>query len=213
VLILLAALLLVIFGFRKLTGERLAQQRIERAGLLQKLKALVADPLRFGALWQMVYMNFVVTAIGLFMAMRLDKVIRVWPAREERVTLTGHWHVLAGIIATIILLYYADMIGLKGQARRWFGWFIIIASDIAFAGAAMFETKRLYVLESDQQTLVNGIMLMIDASLATVLLVLAVLMVSRLVDLFKRNGKWAEEPGIPEQKTELAAALPQEGSR
>ncbi|MGE5262946.1 MAG: hypothetical protein ACM3S0_06160, partial [Acidobacteriota bacterium] len=213
VLILLAALLLVIFGFRQLTGEQLAEQRIERANLLQKLKALVADPLKFGALWQMVYMNFVVTAIGLFMAMRLDKVIRVWPAREERVTLTGHWHVLAGIIATIILLYYADMIGLKGQARQRFGWFIIVASDIAFAGAAMFETKRLYVLESDQQTLVNGIMLVIDAGLATVLLVLAVLMVSRLIDLFRRNGRWAEEPGAPERKIELPAGLPQEGSR
>jgi hypothetical protein len=200
----MAALLLVIFGFRKLTAERLAEQGLTHASLLQKLKALVADPLKFGALWQMVYMNFVVTAIGLFMAARLDKVIRVWPAREERVTLTGHWHVLAGIIATIILLYYADMVGLKGQARRWFGWFIIIASDIAFAAAAVFETKRLYVLESDQQSLVNGIMLVLDVSLATVLLVLGVLMVWRLLDLFKRNGRWAEE---------LAAGLPEEGSR
>jgi hypothetical protein len=152
----------------------------------------------------MVYMNFVVTAIGLFMAARLDKVIRMWPAREERVTLTGHWHVLAGIIATIILLYYADMVGLKGRARRWFGWFVIIASDIAFAAAAVFETKRLYVLESDQQSLVNGIMLVLDVSLATVLLVLGVLMVWRLLDLLKRNGRWAEE---------LAAGLPEEGSR
>ena len=72
-----------------------------------------------------------------------------------------------------------------------FGWFIIIASDIAFAGAAVFETKRLYVSESDQQSLVNSIMLVMDVSLATVLLVLAILMVWRLVDLFRRNGQWA----------------------
>src|SRR5512143_3118399 len=103
----------------------------------------------------MVYMNFVTTFIGIFMAIQLDKIIRVWPAREERIILTGHWHILAGIIATIILLYYADLIGLKGRARQWFGWLIIVASDIAFGSVAVFATKRLYVAESEQQSLVN----------------------------------------------------------
>ncbi len=212
--VLLAALLLVIFGFGKLIRERLAEQKIAKASLAQKIRALLHDPLKFGALWQMVYMNFVVTFIGIFMAIRLDKVIRVWTQREERVTLTGHWHVLAGIIATIILLYYADLIGLKGKARQWFGWLIIIASDLAFAGAALFETKRLYVGESDQQSTVNAIMLMMDASLATVLLVLAVLMVARLIDLFRQNGVWKKElaeAGL--ESSEAPAGLPQETLR
>ncbi|MEW5719921.1 MAG: hypothetical protein AB1817_14930 [Chloroflexota bacterium] len=193
VLILLAALFLVIFGFAKLIRENLAARKIAKANLAQKLGALIDDPLKFGALWQMVYMNFVVTAIGLFMAMRLDKVLRVWPQREERVTLTGHWHILASIIATIILLYYADLIGLKGRARKLFGWLIIIPSDIAFAAAALFSTKRLYVAESSQQPFVNAIMLTIDTALATVLLALAALMVWRLIDLFSRKGKWSDE--------------------
>jgi hypothetical protein len=138
-------------------------------------------------------MNFVVTFIGLFMAIRLDKVVRVWPQREERITLTGHWHILAGIIATIILLYYADAIGLKGRARKLFGWLIILPSDLAFGAAALFATKRLYVTESAQQPLVDVVMLLIDAGLATVLATLAVLMVARLVDLFSRNGRWCKE--------------------
>jgi hypothetical protein len=193
VLILLAALFLVIFGFGKLIRENLAARKIAPANLAQKIRALIDDPLKLGALWQMAYMNFVVTAIGLFMAMRLDKVIRVWPHREERITLTGHWHILASIIATIILLYYADLIGLKGRARKLFGWLIIIPSDIAFAAAALFSTKRLYVAESSQQPLVDAIMLTMDAMLATVLLTLAALMVWRLIDLFSRNGKWSHE--------------------
>ena len=75
----------------------------------------------------MVYMNFTVSGVGIFMAIKLDKIIRVWPAREERITLTGHWHILSGIIATIILLYYADLVGLKGKVRQWFGWLVILA--------------------------------------------------------------------------------------
>jgi hypothetical protein len=191
--VLLAALCLVIFGFDKLIRERLAQQQIAKASIAQKIAALVHDPLKFGSLWQMVYMNFVVTFIGIFMAIRLDKVIRVWPAREERITLTGHWHILAGITATIILLYYADWIGLHGRARKLFGWIIIIASDIAFGAAAFFATKRLYVDESSQQPIVDVTMLMIDAGLATVLSTLAILMVWRLIDLFKREGHWKKE--------------------
>jgi len=193
VFILLAALFLVIFGFDKLIREGLAARKVAKANAAQKFLALVDDPLKFGALWQMVYMNFVVTAIGLFMAIRLDKVIRVWPQREERITLTGHWHILASIIATIILLYYADLIGLKGRARKLFGWLIIIPSDIAFGAAALFSTKRLYVTESSQQPFVDALMLTIDAMLATVLVTLAVLMVSRLIDLFTKDGTWAKE--------------------
>ena len=125
------------------------------------------------------------------MAIRLDKVIRVWPQREERITLTGHWHILAGIIATIILLYYADLIGLKGRTRKLFGWFIIVASDVAFGAAALFATKRLYVAESAQQPIVDATMFVIDATLATVLVTLAILLVWRLVDLFKKSGRWS----------------------
>ncbi len=67
-------------------------------------------------------MNFTTSGIGIFMAIRLDEIFRVWPAREERIELTGHWHVLSAIIATIILLYYGDMIGLKGKLRQVYGW-------------------------------------------------------------------------------------------
>ena len=141
----------------------------------------------------MIYMNFVVTAVGIFMAIRLDEAIRTWSLRDEQVGLTGHWHILSGIIATIILLLYADMAQLKGKARQWFGWTVIIASDVAFAAVTLFETKRLYVSEAAQQPLVNISMILSDAGLATVLVVLAALMVWRLLDLFKRRGRWATE--------------------
>jgi hypothetical protein len=138
---------------------RLAAQGITRAGFRQKLSALLYDPLRFGMLWQMVYMNFVVTAVGIFMAIRLDAVIRKWPLREEQIALTGHWHILAGIIATIVLLLYADLTGLQGKPRQWFGWIVIIASDIAFDAVSLYETKRLFVSEARRQPLVDATIL------------------------------------------------------
>jgi hypothetical protein len=206
--VLVASWLLTYYGWRKIARERLSTRKIARAGFGQRLSALLHDPLRFGMLWQMVYMNFVVTAVGIFMAIRLDEAIRKWPLREEQVALTGHWHILAGIIATVILLLYADLAGLKGKARQWFGWIVIVASDIAFAAVSLYETKRLFVSEAAQQPLVDAIMLVTDAALATTLAALAVLLVWRLVDLFRQDGRWAREAAEAGLEAPKGEAMP-----
>jgi hypothetical protein len=193
VLVMLAALLFVIFSWRQLIRSGLEQRGITKARFSQKLGALLEDPLKFGAGWQMVFMNFTVSFVGIFMAAKLDEIFRVWPHRDERVILTGHWHILAAIIATIILLYYADLAGLKGRSRKIFGWSVIIFSDLAFAAITIFSLKRLFVSESAQQPLVNWTMLIADLGLALVLIALAMLMIWRLVDLFKKKGRWSEE--------------------
>jgi len=141
----------------------------------------------------MIFMNFTTSFIGIFMAVRLDEIFRVWPAREERIELTGHWHVLSAIVATIILLYFGDMVGLKGKLRQWYGWSIIIFSDIAFGAVTVFEMKRLFISEAVQQPLVNWLMYAIDLGLGMLLVILAALMVYRLIDLFKKKGRWTEE--------------------
>lgn len=189
----LGALMLVIFGWDKLIRQGVAG--IARPSFLQRLSALLRDPLRFGPLWQMVFMNFTVSGLGIFMAVRLDEIFRVWPAREERIELTGHWHVLSAIIATILLLYYGDLIGLRGRLRMLYGWGIIVFSDLAFASVTVFEMKRLFISEAAQQPLVNTLMILMDLGLGMLLVILAMVMIGRLADLFKRRGRWAEESG------------------
>jgi hypothetical protein len=187
----LAALMLVIFGWDKFIREGTAG--IKKPKFFQKLGALVRDPLKFGPLWQMVFMNFTVSGIGILMAVRLDEIFRVWPAREERIELTGHWHVLSAIIATIILLYYGDILGLQGRIRKLYGWLIIIFSNLAFASVTIFEMKRLFVGETEQQPLVNTVMLTMEIGLGMLLIVLAMVMIWRLLDLFKKKGRWSTE--------------------
>jgi hypothetical protein len=201
-LALLGGLLVVVFGWSKLIRERLAEQDIQKASLWQKLRALTNDPLKFGPLWQMLYMNFVVTFVGLFMAAKLEDIMRWWPARDERVTLTGHWHILSAIIASIILLRLADQSGLKGKLRQWFGWTVIVGSNLAFFAAVLFATKRLYVTESGQQPLVDTSMILVDIGLASVITVMGVLLIWRLVDLFRKKGLWKKEQAEEDDKSE-----------
>ncbi len=187
----LAALFLLIWSWGKLMKDGTAH--LQKPNFGQKISALLRDPLKFGPTWQMLFMNFTTSGLGIFMAVKLDEIFRVWPAREERIELTGHWHVLSAIVATIILMYYGDMIGLKGKLRQWYGWSIIVLSDIAFAAVTIFEMKRLFIGEAEQQPLVNVIMYAMDFGLAMLLLLLAIVMVWRLVDLFKSKGRWTEE--------------------
>ncbi len=187
----LAALFLLIWSWNKFIKEGTAH--LAKPTFLQKLGALVRDPLKFGPTWQMLFMNFTTSGIGIFMAIKLDDIFRLWSAREERIELTGHWHALSAIIATIILMYYGDILGLKGKVRQLYGWALIFFSDVALGAVTVFEMKRLFISEAEQQPLVNGLMYAIDFGLGMLLVLLAVVMVWRLVDLFKPKGRWTEE--------------------
>ena len=193
VFVMLAALMFVIFSWDMLIRTGLKERGIDKGSAGQKIRALLRDPLRFGVGWQMVFMNFTVSGIGIFMAVKLDEIFRVWPWREERITLTGHWHILSALIATIILLYYADLVGMRGRVRKWFGWLLIISSNVAFAATTIFSMKRLFVDESSQQPLVNWTMLLVDIGLALGLVVLALFLIWQIYDLLRKNGRWRED--------------------
>ena len=208
-LILLAGLFYVIFSWDKLIKDGTAD--LEKPNAWHKIKALTRDPLKFGSGWQMVFMNFNVSFVGLFMAAKLDEIMRVMPAREERITLTGHWHILSGLIATIILFYFADLSGMKGKARKWFGWIMIIGSDIAFGAVTTFSLKSLFVEKTAQQSLVNTTMILTDIGLAAVLVILALFLIWRLYDLFKEKGTWSAE--LANEKRAFAEAEIEEQKR
>jgi hypothetical protein len=196
--VMMAALLYVVYSWNKLIHDRTNELGLTNPTFMEKLKALFHDPLKFGSGWQMVFMNFTVSGVGIFMAIKLDKIFRIWPAREERITLTGHWHILAAIIDTIILMYYADLSGLKGKSRKWFGWVLLIGSDVAFASATIFSMKKLFVTEFMEPPLVNKVMVLMDFGLGAILVMLGIFMGWRLFDLFKQDGLWKKEAHNPE---------------
>ncbi|MBC8453652.1 SUMF1/EgtB/PvdO family nonheme iron enzyme [PVC group bacterium] len=180
------ALMLVIFGWIKMIREGCAESG--KRGFFAGVAALTRDPLRFGSLWQMVFMNFCVSGVGIFMAIKLDEIFRVIPFREERITLTGHWHILSVLTGTIVLFYLmSEIFPLKGKVRKFFGWGVIISSDIAFAMITLFSLKRLWVTEEGQQPFVNFTMLTAETGLGVLELLLAAFMVTLVVLFFRRK--------------------------
>ncbi len=180
------ALMLVIYGWRKLMG--FGEGKKEKLGFFKRIKNLLDDPLKFGSLWQMVFMNFTVSGVGIFMAINLEKIFRVIPFREERITLTGHWHILAALTGTIVLMYImSEVFPLKGKVRKWVGWTIILGSDLSFAMVTLFSLKRLWVTEEAQEPMVKTYMILTEVGLGVLEVLLGAYMVWLLIRLINKK--------------------------
>jgi hypothetical protein len=70
-----AALLLLIWSWNKLIKD--GTTHLHKPTFGQKIGALLRDPLKFGPTWQMLFMNFTTSGIGIFMAIKLDEIFRV----------------------------------------------------------------------------------------------------------------------------------------
>ena len=180
------ALMLVIFGWRQLMGFGPGAKK-EKIGFASRFKRLIDDPLKFGSLWQMVFMNFTVSGVGIFMAIKLEALFRYIPFREERITLTGHWHILSVLTGTIILFYLmSEVFPVKGKMRKLYGWAIIFGSNLGFAMMTLFSLKRMFVAEENQEGLVTTFMLLTDVGLGITETLLGVYVA---VTLYKFIGK------------------------
>ena len=185
-MVLFAALFMSIEGIGRLIKNQLVEQKISRPTRRQKWAALLRNPLQFGLFFQMIWLNFVMVFPGLYTAVKLDEIFRVWPFEAERRILTGHWHILATISAVMVLLLAADRLQARGWMRQLLGWGVLIGGNLAFTAAVFFEFLP---PDTDRQWTT----LFMDAGIILFLLVLAIFLGSRLVDLFTARGRWTEE--------------------
>jgi len=184
-LVLLAALLMVIAGIDRLIRDGLARQGIARGSARQKLGALVHNPLHFGLFAQMILLQPIMVFPGLYTAVKLDEVFRTWPPEAERRILVGHWHILATTTAVMMLFLVADRLDVRGRMRQLLGWGVLLGANLAFAAAAVYE-----FLPPEAER--AGTTLYLDIGLGLTLVVLAVFLGIRLIDLLRAGGHWTE---------------------
>ena len=111
-----AGILVAIFGFRNLARE---------GGILR-------DPARFGLYWFLIFVNFVVTVPGVYVAMNLDTYRLPEYLDVERSITSGHWHILATLSAVMGFLLIAHLRRSHGKAAKIGAWGAIIGSSMAF---------------------------------------------------------------------------------
>jgi hypothetical protein len=172
-LLLTAAVIVAVQSFIRLAQGRLAGQGPERATVGQRLRALLSDPVRFGILFELVFVNFVVTGPGIYVAFNLETYRQTAYIEVERTIAVGHWHVLATLSAVIGLFLVVDRVGVQGFLRQFVGWGVLLGSTLAFILA------QFYMFRQPAQK-VEWTMPFLDAGLGLFLAALAVFLVVQL---------------------------------
>jgi hypothetical protein len=130
------AILVAIWGFATLSrqGKGLVRERKGNgpASAGQKLRALFRDPVRFGVFFELIFVNFVVTVPGVYVAFNLETYRTPAYLAVERTILVGHWHILATLSAVLVLFLIADRLGVRGWARQVVGWGLLAGSTLSF---------------------------------------------------------------------------------
>ncbi len=129
--LLLSALILTILGWTKISKEKLGTE-FDTAPLSKKIRAIFSDPVKFGMYFQFVWVNFVVTIPGIYVAFNLDLYRTDAYTEIERAFNTGHWHVLATLIAIIVLYMLIDIYSVNPKARAAIGWILLAGTVIGF---------------------------------------------------------------------------------
>ena len=123
------AILVAIWGLAYLIRDGLEPGP---ASLGRKLRALVRDPINFGIFFELIFVNVVVTAPGVYVAFNLETYRLPAYLAVERTILVGHWHILATLSAVIVLFLIANRLGARGWVRQAVGWGLLLGSSLAF---------------------------------------------------------------------------------
>ncbi len=137
--LLLAALILMVLGWNKISKNTLGPSYNE-ASWLVRAKAVLKDPVKAGMYFQFLWVNFVVTLPGIYLAINLESV-RELPFEVEKAITTGHWHILATLTAVIMLMLSVDYLGIQGKVRQLAGWLITVGSILAFGFTVVYMFK------------------------------------------------------------------------
>ncbi len=173
------AILVAIWGFARLIRDGIGAQR---PGFGGRLRALFSDPVRFGIFFELIFVNVVVTAPGVYVAFNLDTFRTPAYLAVERTILVGHWHVLATLSAVIVLFLIADRLGARGWVRQVTGWGLLAGSTLAF----LFVNAYMFRLPGQEKV---WTMPLFEAGITISLLALAVFTAVTLVRWVKPRNE------------------------
>ena len=156
-------LILAFTGWNR-TSKVVLGDKYDSASWIARGKAVITGaPVKFALYFQFIWVNFVMTFGGIFLALSLRgptdpegaspfvKILpfaafRDGPLAVETTVARGHWHILATLSAIILLLLIIDVLDIQGMARKAMAWFLFAGSVIAFG----FGMLYLYLPHLDQ---------------------------------------------------------------
>ncbi len=141
--LLTAGLAIAIVGWIEIAKEQLGDE-YSSASFGKKVAAIFKDPVKMGLYFQLLWVNFVVTFPGIYVGLNLDMFRSDEYILVEYSFNVGHWHVLATLIAVMVMLIATDYYGIEGALRKVIGWSVTLGSIFGFAFATKYMLRNPY---------------------------------------------------------------------
>ncbi len=153
---------------------------------LARERSLLRDPFRLGLYGFLIFVNFVVTAPGVYVAMNLETYRLPAYLEVERTIAVGHWHVLATLSAAMGFLLIGHLRGSRTRAARLAAWGMIAGTSVALVFILPYMFRR-------PETVVAWPKPFFEAGIGVAMLSLAVYLVAEMVAFFR--GQTRESMG------------------
>jgi hypothetical protein len=141
-------LILALTGWDKISKEYFGD-KYESVSIIERTKAIFKDPVKFTLYFMFIWVNFVMTFGGIFLALSLRgptdpegaspftellgiTAFRDGPLAVETTVARGHWHILATLSAIMLMLLLIDILKIRGTTRKVLGWLMLAGSLVAF---------------------------------------------------------------------------------
>ncbi len=145
-LLIINTTLMAIQGWIKTSHDYYRQKSIDpkTVSVGKRIKGIFTDPVKFSLYFIYLYAQIVVTICGIIVGLKTREVYRLheWMQVEYDFNV-GHWHLLAVLIATLLLLSAIDYFqSKKGVLRSVAGWFLGIGGLIGFSGGNWYMLRN-----------------------------------------------------------------------
>jgi len=142
-ILIMCTVALSVHGLKGISKKKLGE-KYDSASRGTRFKGIFADPIKFTLYWIFLYAQIVVTICGISVGLRTRHIFR----RHEYVDVeydfnVGHWHLLAVLLATLVLLIAINHFQKeKSKLKTASAWFLNIGGTWAFTFANAYMMRN-----------------------------------------------------------------------
>ena len=184
VFLMVVSVMLAILGWIR-TSKLVLGSEYQSATIGQKIAVVFKDPVKFGLYFEFLWVLFSVMIPGVYVALNLETFRSEAYTEIERVFNAGHWHVLATLMAIMVMLLVIDYFGAEGKIRQLLGWMLTIGSILAFGFAQVYMIRTPEIDTS-------WAIIPIDIGVAMMVIAVGIYCIYLIVSYFKQSSaiKW-----------------------
>ncbi len=139
--LLIVGAIVAVYGIMNISKNVLGEG-YETASSKDKIIATFKDPVDLALYWQLIWVNATSTFPGVYVAINLELYRSEEYTELERTFNTGHWHVLATIVAMMMVMLTIKWFDIKGKMATFAGWSTLIGTIFGFGFATLYMLRK-----------------------------------------------------------------------